>query len=590
MEVFMKYYVDLQDIQFILEHEIHAKTLLDFSRYGDFSEEIFGMIIDQSLRFAENEIAPLNEVGDRNPCQFDGERVTAPEGFHAAYQKFAENGFLAMDVPTTYGGQGLPFTIATVANEFFIGASTAFEMYPGLTRGSAHLIETFGPQELAETFCAKMYGGQWAGTMCLTEPQAGSSLGDIKTEATPQADGTYKIKGSKIFISAGDHDLTENIIHLVLARIPGDPEGSTKGISLFAVPKIKVNSDGSLGESNDVKTVNIEHKMGIKASVTCSLNFGESDNCVGYLVGKRMKGMRQMFQMMNEARLMVGLQGSATAAAAYEHALRYAKERTQGGDTTIDQYPDVKRMLLTQKSYVEGLRALIYNTANYLDHATCEEDEDKKNYFQGLADLLTPVCKVAGSDFGFRVTEQALQTLGGYGYISEYPLEQYMRDIKISSIYEGTTGIQALDFIGRKLTLQDGAVIQNFNAMLMKLITANQDHSELAKEMSELQKSVESVGQVAMKFMEYSSTGKIEMAMLGATPFLYAFGLTAMAYYLLEQAVIAAKLLSEGHDDKKYLSGKIKTAQFFVHQILPEVRAKTWAILSEDRSALDIAI
>jgi alkylation response protein AidB-like acyl-CoA dehydrogenase len=300
----MDYIANRRDIDFILKEQIHYEKLLEMPYFKDFSTEMFDMILDQSLKFAQQEISPINASGDKEGCQFDGKNVKAPKGYKEVYQKFAENGFIGMDVPTTFGGQGLPISVFLPVAEFFSGASVAFMMYPGLTRGAAHLIEVFGKEELKNIYIAKMYNGQWGGTMCLTEAQAGSAVADIKTVAVPQPDGSYKIKGNKIFISAGDHDLTENIIHLVLARIEGDQEGTTKTISLFVVPKIRVKADGSLGEPNDVKTVNIEHKMGIKASATCTLAFGDNDGCVGYLVGEPRTGMRQMFQMMNEARLL----------------------------------------------------------------------------------------------------------------------------------------------------------------------------------------------------------------------------------------------------------------------------------------------
>lgn len=601
----MDYLPNRRDIDFILKEQIGYEKLSELPQFKDYSTEMFDMVLDQALKFAQQEIAPINASGDKEGCQFDGKVVKTPKGYKEAYQKFAENGFIGADVPTTYGGQGLPLTIVMPMSEFFSGASVAFMMYPGLTRGAAHLIETFGSEELKNIFCAKMYGGQWAGTMCLTEPGAGSAVGDLKTMALPQSDGTYKIKGGKIFISSGDHDMTENNIHLVLARIQGDPENTTKGISLFVVPKIRVKKEGTLGEVNDVRTVNIEHKMGIKAQATCTLAFGDNDQCIGYLLGEPRSGMKQMFQMMNEARLLCGMQGLSIAGTAYEHALQYAKERVQGQGKLIIKYPDIRRMLMTQKAYVEGLRGLLYNTAFYEDMGKHHPNTEKREYYEGFSDLLTPMCKAFGSDIGFRVTELAMQTYGGYGYISEYPIEQYMRDVKISSIYEGTNGIQALDLLGRKLSLRGGQVVQQFYQMIDEFLTKNHGLPVLKNELDEYKKCLDTVAQTAMGFMEMTGRGDFNYPMLSATPFLSMFSMVTAGYFLLQQAVLAQKkleaLLKEKvdepsqhkafishNDEARYLDGKIKTARFFVHQILPEVRAKAKGIASGDRSALEI--
>ncbi len=603
----MDYIVNRRDIDFILKEQIGYEALLKLPAFKDFSAEMFDMIIDQALKFAQQEIAPYNASGDKEGAKFDGKNVTTPKGYKELYAKYAENGYIGLDVAPTFGGQGVPVTIAMPVSEFTMGASVAFSMYPGLTRGAAHLIESFGSEELKNTYCAKMYGGQWGGTMGLTEPQAGSAVGDIKTVAIPQDDGTYKIKGGKIFISSGDHDLNENIIHLVLARIQGDKEATTKTISLFAVPKIRVKKDGSLGESNDVRTVNIEHKMGIKAQATALLAFGDNDQCVGYLVGEPRSGMKQMFQMMNEARLFCGLQGQAIGGAAYEHALKYARDRIQGQGKAILQYPDVRRMLTLQKSLVEGLRALLYHTAIYIDLAKHDENPEERAKYQGFADLLTPMCKAYGSDMGFRVTELAMQTFGGYGYIAEYPIEQYMRDVKISSLYEGTNGIQALDLLGRKLALNGGQTVQQYYGMLDEFATKHQADASLKNEIGEFKKALDIVAKTAMGFMEMTGKGDFNYPMLVAVPFLQMFSTVAVTYYLLDQAVLAGaklkKLLEEKVDDPSqqkafikdneeaaFLDGKIKTARFFVHQVLPVVRATAKSIESGDRSALEIIL
>jgi alkylation response protein AidB-like acyl-CoA dehydrogenase len=571
----MNYLIDRRDVDFILKEQIRYERLLELPPFKDLSPEIFDMILDQSLKFAQQEIAPLNAAGDREGCRFDGKGVTTPKGFKELYKKFADSGFIGLDVSPAYGGQGLPMTLVMPVYEFFNGASVSFTMYPELTRGAAHLIETFGSPELKRTYVENMYRGRWAGTMCLTESQAGSAVGDLETTAIPQPDGSYKIKGTKMFISSGDHDLTENIVHLVLARIQGEPEHTIMTLSLFAVPKFRVNPNGSLGRPNGVKTVNLEKKMGIKAQATCLLTFGDSDDCIGYLVGEPSAGMRQMVPLMAEARLLCGMQGLAIAGTAYEHALRYARERVQGQGKTIIHYPDVRRMLMIQKSFVEGLRAMFYHAGFYIDLARYHPDRETRNAYQGLCDLLIPMCKAYGSDIGFRMTELAMQTYGGYGYLSDYPIEQYMRDIKISSIFEGTNGIQALDFLGR-IPMRGGQPVRQFYAMIDKFVAKNKDHPNLKEELALLKGALEDALQTALIFMEMKGKGDLNYPLLHAAPFLHMFSTVVVGYYLLEQAVIA--------------DGKAATARFYAHQILPTARAAAESIRSGDRSAIEIAL
>lgn len=600
----MAYKVNYRDIEFNLFDYLGVQTLGETERFQGYGKDDFLAILTEALKFAQKEIAPLNKAGDDIGCKFDGETVTTPPGYKKAYHQFAANGFLAMDVPTTYGGTNLPLTITNACGEFFVGSSIAFSMYPGLSRGAGHLIETFADEAMAQKFVPNMYSGKWGGTMCLTEPQAGSAVGDITTSAVKEGDA-YKIKGQKIFISSGDHDICENIIHLVLARVEGDPEG-TKGISLFVVPKFRVGDDGSVGERNDVKTVNIEHKMGIKGSSTCTLTFGDNDNCIGYLLGKQCKGMSMMFQMMNEARLAVGLQGQAGAAAAYEAALDYAKERTQFGKTLILEFPDVKRMLLTQRAYSEGMRALLNYSAFQYDLAENLTDETKKKYARNRLDLLVPVCKAYCSDMGFKVTELALQTYGGYGYICEYPVEQYLRDTKIASIYEGTNGIQALDLIGRKLGIDNGLLFRELYEELSEFCGKQQDHPAFKEEVTNLKKSIDDLGQVTMKFGEWAMSKNFDMPQLHAVSYLYNLGDVMVAYLFLDQAILALQKLEKIWEDKnasdeaakskvceedeeaRFLEGKVKTARFFNHQILPGTKARSKAILSGDDSAFKI--
>ncbi|MCE9624873.1 MAG: acyl-CoA dehydrogenase [Deltaproteobacteria bacterium] len=600
----MAYKVNYRDVEFNLFDYLKIQDLGQSEKYAGFGKEECSAILGEALKFAQKEIDPLFKKSDQVGCKHEGDKVTAPPGFKEAYHNFAANGFIGMDVPTTYGGMGLPVGLTMAATEFFVGSCIAFSMYSGLTRGSAHLIEAFGSEELAQRFVPNMYGGKWGGTMCLTEPQAGSAVGDLSTVAVKDGD-QYKIKGTKIFISSGDHDLTENIIHLVLARVEGDPAG-TKGISLFVVPKFRVNPDGSTGEWNDVKTVNIEHKMGIKGSSTCTLSFGDSGNCIGYMLGEQRRGMPMMFQMMNEARIACGLQGAAASSAAYESALDYAKVRTQGGKTLILDYPDVRRMLITMKAYTEGMRALLLYSANLDDKEVVEKDEATKEKYAGRLSLLTPVCKAYCTDMGFKVTELAMQVYGGYGYIAEYPVEQYMRDVKISSIYEGTNGIQALDLIGRKIGQKNGEYFRELYEEMNGFCTKQAAHPAFASEVGSIKKALDQVGQVTMKLAEWGMSGNVLSPQLHAMSYLYNLGDVFVSYLLTDQAVLALAKLEEiwksqgadneekkskictENDEARFLEGKVKSARFFVANILPQATARTKAILADDQSPLKI--
>lgn len=601
----MAYKVNYRDIEFNLFDYLKIQDLGESEKYQGFGRDDFNAILNESLKFAQNEIDPLNKKSDEVGCKFDGKTVTTPPGFKEAYQHFAQNGFLAMEVPTTYGGSGLPNVIAIAAHEFFVGACIAFSMYPGLSRGAAHLIEVFGTEDLVKAYVPKMYDGTWGGTMCLTEPQAGSAVGDISTTAVKEGDH-YKIKGGKIFISSGDHDITENNIHMVLARVEGDAAG-TRGISLFLVPKILVNPDGSLGEPNDLKVVNIEHKMGIKGSSTCTLSFGDNDNCIGYLIGEQSRGMSMMFQLMNEARLGVALQGQAVAATAYENALDYAKERTQAGKAIL-KYPDVRRMLITQKAYSEGMRALLHYLSYQSDLMEILPDEEARERASRRVDFLVPVGKAYCTDMGFKVAELALQTYGGYGYISEYPAEQYVRDIKISSLYEGTNGIQALDLIGRKLAINNGQLFRELYEDLSAFAGKYADHPAFKGEVAAFKKALDELGQVTMKFGEWAMNKNFDQPQLQAIPYLYNVGDVALAWLLLDQSVLALEKLEaiwneqnakdeeakskicEENDEARFLEGKVKSARFFISNILPGAKARAKAILSEDESALKIRL
>jgi len=612
-----EYLVDFRDVQFVLYEQLGIERLCQYEKFKEFSKDVFDMVLEQGLKFAKEVLAPINPIADKEGARFDKGKVTFPKCFHDAYQKFCEGGWIGVSSSPEWGGQGLPAVIGMATSEFFTGACVAFVMTPGLTHGAAHMFEHFASEDLKKIFLEKMYSGQWAGTMCLTEPQAGSAVGDVKTMAVKDGD-VYKISGTKIFITSGEHDLTENIIHAVLARTPDAPPG-IKGISLFIVPKYRVNPDGSIGEFNDVRCGNIEEKMGIHGSSTCTLNFGDDGKCIGYLVGEEHKGINYMFMMMNEARLGVGMQGLSIGSAAYQQALKYAKERIQGVDirtmkdpnaprVAIIEHPDVRRMLLFGKSVTEACRAMILKTAYYSDLVKVVEDEAERDKYQGYIELFTPLCKAYGSDMGFEVAVKAIQVFGGYGYCKEYPVEQYARDVKISSIYEGTNGIQALDLLGRKIAMKGGMLFMNLITDINAFIEANQSNAALAPYLQALGKAKDTLAQVTMAFQGKSMSGDMLYPVSHATPYLQMFSEVVSAWLLLEQAVIAHKKLEEIFSEKgakdeaskkkliqeneeaKFYAGKISSMQFYVTQILPDVDAKAASIMTEDRTVLEAVL
>jgi hypothetical protein len=607
----MFFRVDERDIRFVMFEHLEVQKLLQLSAFAEHSQETFEMVLSEAAKFARDVLHPINVPGDREGCRFENGNVRLPRAFKEAYQQYRDAGWNLSDIAPEHGGQGLPLSLMVAATEAFIGACPSFMVTPALARGCSHLIESFGTEEMKKTYCDKMYSGEWGGTMCLTEPQAGSAVGDAKTTAKKVGDH-YLITGNKIFITSGEQDLTKQIIHAVLARVEGAPAG-IKGISLFIVPKYLVNADGSLGERNDMKCVGIEEKMGIHGSATCSLAFGEEGRCVGYLLGRENEGIKLMFQMMNEARIEVGLQGLGIAAQAYEIALDYAKQRVQGTDAAafkdanaprvpIVKHPDVRRMLLSMKGIVEGLRALMFRAAMYADLARHAEGDERKKY-QGFLDLLTPICKAYGSEMGFRATDLAMLCLGGYGYIREYGVEQHMRDVKIASIYEGTNGIQAMDLLGRKVGMNGGLVLMQFVQEVNNFIDANKSHAKLGALVTKLEEARDALFGVTMKFQELQMNGDIYYPLLHASHYLLSFGDFVLAWSLLEQAVIADRKLADlskgkvlsraelaANSEARFYDAKVKTAEFFVHNQLPEIHARAAVIHGGSRAALDIVM
>ena len=599
-----RYKADLREFFFVLFEQFDFESLLGKGRYEAWGPEEVKGVLQQTYRFATEVLGPLNAVGDRTGCHVEDGRVITPPGFKDAWNKIYELGLRSLSALPEHGGAGAPRTLAAAVEEITSGANTAFNMYPGLTFGAAELLEQCATPEQKHRYITNMLNGRWGGTMCLTEPHAGSDVGLAKSSATRNPDGTYSIRGTKIFISAGDHDLAENIVHLVLARVEGAPLG-TKGLSLFIVPRVRILEDGSLGEDNDVTLGGIEHKMGINGSATCVLNFGESGRCHGELVGGvENAGMAQMFKMMNGARIAVGIQGVSLASSAYLNALEYAKERKQGADMTrwkdptaprvsIIEHADVRRMLLDMKSRVEALRALILKLAVHQDTADALRgvDDDRAAYHQGQVELLTPIVKSWGSDQSFRVCETAIQTFGGAGYIKDYPVEQYCRDAKIFSIYEGTNHIQAMDLVGRKLGQNGGRHTMEFFQDVMGFVAANGAHPELGGAVQQLGSAVESLQTAAMKLQGWFMSGQVSLVPLAANRFLEMAATTVCAWLLLDGARIAlAKVaaLPEGHPDRDFYTGKKFAALYYARNVLPNVEALAKVLDQGDTSAIEI--
>jgi alkylation response protein AidB-like acyl-CoA dehydrogenase len=591
---------DRRDVEFVLHEQLNVEALSQFDRFAEFNKKTIDLIISEARNLAVKELLPAQADGDRQGARFENGHVTLPESFHRAWEHFNEGEWLAMSENPEWGGQGMPRTLALAAGDYFNGANLAFMMYAGLTHGAGKLIEAFGTQKQKALYLKKMYTGEWTGTMLLTEPEAGSDLGALATTAVKNGDGTYAITGNKIFISSGEHDLAENIIHPVLARIEGAPEG-TKGISLFLVPKIWVNDDGSLGEPNDVICTGVEEKLGIHGNATCSLSLGSKGKCRGTLLGEENKGMREMFLMMNEARLLVGLQGLACASAAYVHAVNYARQRVQGrhllqmmdknaSAVPIIQHPDVRRMLLTMKTFVEGMRSLLYYIGMCGDRIAVSGDEKEKAKYQGIVDLLIPIAKGYVSDRAFEVCSLGVQIYGGYGYIREYPMEQLLRDCRITMIYEGTNGIQAMDLLGRKLGMNQGKTIMDLLGEIQRTIAAARAHARIKDLAVKVEAAVNKLGEVAMQLGQTAMSAQVLTAFANAYPFMEVTGDIVMAWLLLQRATIAAEKLTTDarKKDAAFYEGQLKSAEFFAYSILPVTLGKMNVVLGMNSAAVDI--
>jgi len=590
---------DRRDIDFVLHEQLNVAELSKHEKYAEFNKKTVDLIVSEARNLAVKEILPTRKESDEIGCKFENGKVTVPECFHRPFKLFREGEWTAMPEDVEWGGQGMPRTVSMAAAEYFNGANYAFMMYPGLTHGAGKLVEAFGTEEQKRLYLKKLFTGEWGGTMLLTEPEAGSDVGALTTKAVKNDDGTYSITGQKIFISSGEHDLVENIIHPVLARIEGAPAG-TAGISLFLVPKYRVNPDGSLGEFNDVRCVGIEEKMGIHGNATCTMSLGEKGQCIGTLLGEENKGMRAMFLMMNEARLLVGMQGFACATASYINAVNYAKERIQGRhllkmldksapSVPIIQHPDVRRMLMTMKVYIEGIRSLLYYVGWLDDRIDTTDDEAEKEKCQGLIDLLIPIAKGYVTDRSFELCSLGMQIYGGYGYIREYPQEQLLRDCRITMIYEGTNGIQSMDLLGRKLGMKKGKLVMDLMGEIMAVVNAGKADEKTKPFAEKVEKALNKLGEVAMHLGKTAMSEKILDAFAFSYPFMEVCGDVVMAWQLLWRANVAAKALEKAKKkDLAFYNGQLKSIQFFCNVILPTTLGKMDAILGMDDAVMSI--
>ncbi|MBK8725094.1 MAG: acyl-CoA dehydrogenase [Holophagaceae bacterium] len=591
---------DRRDVDFVLHEQLKVESLAQHPRFSEFNRKAIDLIVSEARNLAVKEILPTQTDGDRIGVAFADGKVTVPESFHKAWKALRDGEWLAMTEDAEWGGQGMPRTVATAASDFLMGASFAFLMYVGLSHGAGKLIETFGTDSQKKLYLKNLFSGEWTGTMLLTEPEAGSDVGALTTTATLNPDGTYNIVGNKIFISGGEHDLTSNIIHPVLARIEGAPAG-TAGISLFIVPKIWVNEDGSLGEPNDVVCTGIEEKMGIHGNSTCSLALGSKGKCRGTLLGDANKGMRAMFLMMNDARLMVGNQALACASPSYLYAVNYARTRVQGRHllkmmdkdapaVPIIQHPDVRRMLMLMKVYVEGLRSLSYYIAFLNDRIATSADADAQKRDQGIIDFLIPIAKGYTTERCFDVCSLGVQVYGGYGYIKEFPMEQLLRDCRITAIYEGTNGIQAMDLLGRKLGQNGGRPIIDLFEEIRGALAAAGAVDRTAPLAEKLEPAVVKLEEVARHMGVTALYGDLLTAAAHAHPFMEVCGDIMVGWMLLWRARVAAEALAAGGKEKDaaFYDGQIKSFEFYAQTMLPVTLGRMEAILSGSTLALDM--
>lgn len=578
----------LKDLEFVL-HDVLRVHECKTPGYNELDREFTGAILEEAGKIARDVLTPINAIGDSEGCTLENGVVHTPTGFKEAFDIVRDGGWTGLGADTAYGGQGMPYVLGASVTEMLVSANLSFNMYQGLTNAAYEAIHAHGSEELKAKFLPKMVTCEWTGTMNLTEPHCGTDLGLMRSKAEPQSDGTYKISGQKIFISAGEHDMADNIIHLVLAKIPGGPEG-VKGISLFIVPKYIVNDDGSLGDRNHVVCGNLERKMGIHGNSTCIMNYEEAE---GYLVGEEHKGLRAMFTMMNAARLGVGLQGLAQASVAYQNAANYTRERLQGRDVTgiknpdgpadpLIVHPDVRRSLMDQKSFVEGGRAFILWGATLLDAGDLANDVDA----EGLLSLMTPVIKGFLTDKGFDMTVQAQQLFGGHGYIEETGASQFVRDARIAMIYEGANGVQALDLVGRKLASGGGKHVMSFFDMVKSFIKENEDDKKLKAEFLDPLKSASKDMQSAAMYFMNKGMKNPNAALSGSTDFMHLFGHVALGFMWARMAKAAIDAQANGTGDVAFYETKLATGRYYMARSLPETALRLARITTGDEPVM----
>ncbi len=590
---------DRRDIDFVIWEQMKAEEILANEKFSDFNKKTCEMIITEARKLAIKEALPTLAEGDREGVRFEDGKVMVPKCFHKVHKLILEGEWQNLQVPVEMGGQGAPPFVAIAAAEYFMGANWPLYSYAAMGNGTAEMIQLYGTEEQKNKYVKRLTSGEWGGTMLLTESEAGSDVGALTTTAKKNADGTYTLTGNKIFITNGEFDLVENIIHPVLARIEGAPTG-TKGISLFIVPKYFVNDDGSLGDRNDIVCTGVEEKHGIHASATCSMGLGAKGECIGYLLGDENKGMRIMFHMMNGARMATGLQALSYASSAYMLAVNYARERIQGRDLSdfgnpeapsvpIIKHPDVRRNLMWMKSYLDGMRSFFYYMTVCGTNAEIAETEEERELANDMFELLTPLIKDFLSVKGHEICVQAMQVYGGAGYTMDYLVEQYTRDCKITSIFEGTSGIQAMDLLGRKLGMKKGGVFMAFMGEIQKTV-AEAKKMETTKDFADkVEAAVNRLGEIAMHLGKKALSLEFKTAFAHSLPFLYAMSDTVMAWMLLWRASVAVpKIEKAGKKDRAFYEGQIKTADFFINSILPETMGKMNAIETATSAAIEM--
>ncbi|MDH4870143.1 acyl-CoA dehydrogenase C-terminal domain-containing protein [Pseudomonas sp. BN515] len=578
-----EYKAPLRDIRFLIDEVFDYPASYAALGASDATPDMVAAILEEGARFCEQVLSPINRSGDEEECQWRDGVVTTPKGFKEAFAQYVEGGWNGLAADPAYGGQGLPHSLGLIISEMVASANQSWAMYPGLTHGAMSAIHAHGTEEQKQTYLTRLTEGRWTGTMCLTEPHCGTDLGIIKTRAVPQADGSYAISGTKIFISAGEHDMSENIIHLVLAKLPDAPAG-TKGISLFIVPKFLPSEEG-VGERNAVSCGSIEHKMGIKASATCVMNF---DGATGFLIGEANKGLNCMFTMMNHARLGTGMQGLCLGEASYQGAVRYANDRLQMRALTgpkapdkpadpIIVHPDVRRMLLTMKAFNEGNRALAYFTAQQLDIAHRSDSAEQREEAENLLAFLTPICKAFMTDSGLEATNLGMQVFGGHGYIREWGMEQLVRDCRIAPIYEGTNGIQALDLLGRKVLGSQGKLLRGFTKLIHKFCQAQAEHPRFKAQVAELARLNQQWGELTQKVGMAAMKNPDEVG-AAALDYLMYSGYITLAWFWLRMALVAEAKLQAGEGDSAYYQTKLATCDFYFKRLLPRTEAHRAAV------------